>query len=589
MELTLQQQVAQMIVVRASGHLLDSQAGYPQWEWPRDRLQPLLQDVGVGGVLLFGGTVADVMLRVQQMQEWATIPLLVCADVEWGVGQRFKGATEFPPAIALSHLGPDGVEWARQMGQITAREAAALGINWLFAPVVDVQSNPANPVIDVRAFGTTPERVGALSSAFIAGAKSAAVLTTAKHFPGHGDTSVDSHLLLPEIPHDRDRLESLEWKPFKHAIDAGVDAVMSAHLMVPQIDPDWPATLSHTLLEGIVRREWQFEGLIATDAMTMGAIAQFPSPDAPLSTAELAVRAVEAGADVIVMPPQPLDAIQGICEAVESGRLSRFRIRRSVERILKAKHRVCDSSRMAQLPLERMLPGARPVVKSSDGVPTLQELLGTRSVTTQSSPKSSNLERLLETAVSSSTSTDVVTRAIGTASARQTSEAIARAAVQTSRSNALPLHPETNWVNWVWTDSWLGVDYMTPNSPAIASASERGMQTLLADLHTPIGMMQHVLEEAGGIVLHAFVRSGPFRGYGGLSPAAQQLLMEHVKSVKALICYGSRGAFDRMLAISQPYGTPCIYSGDRREVAQAEVVRQLWGTQFQAVAATPEA
>ena len=585
MELTLQQQVAQMIVVRASGHLLDSQAGYPQWEWPRDRLQPLIQDVGVGGVLLFGGTVADVMLRVQQMQEWATIPLLVCADVEWGVGQRFNGATEFPPAISLSHLGPDGAEWARQMGQITAREAAALGINWLFAPVVDVQSNPANPVIDVRAFGTTSEQVGALTSAFISGAKSSPVLTTAKHFPGHGDTSVDSHLLLPEIHHDRARLESLEWKPFKQAIDAGVDSIMSAHLMVPQLDPEWPATLSHTMLEGILRREWQFDGLIATDAMTMGAIAQFPSPDSPLSVGELAVRAVEAGADTIVMPPQPLDAIRAICEAVDAGRLSRLRIRRSVERILKAKHRVCDGSRMDRLPLERLLPGARPVTKSSDGVPALRELLGSRTVTT----KTSNLERLLETAVSTSTSTDVVTRAIGTVAARQTADEIARAAVKPCRSDALPLQAERNWLNWVWTDCWLGADYLSPTSAAIASASERGFQTLLADLHTPTGMMQQALEGASGIVLHAFVRSGPFRGYGGLSPAAQQLLMEHLDSVKAMVCYGSRSAFDRMVGISQRCGIPCIYSGDRREVAQAEVARYLWGTQFQSVAAIPEA
>ena len=376
MDLTLQQQVAQTIVVRASGHLLDSQAGYPQWEWPREKLQPLIQDVGVGGVLLFGGTVADVALRVQQMQDWASIPLFVCADVEWGVGQRFAGGTEFPPAIAFSQLGSTGTEWARQMGQVTAREAAVLGINWLFAPVADVQSNPNNPVIDVRAFGTTPERVGELASAFIRGAKMASVLTTAKHFPGHGDTSVDSHLILPELPHPRQRLETLEWQPFKQAIAAGVDAIMSAHLMVPKVDADWPATLSKTLLEGILRQEWKFDGLVVTDAMTMGAMAQYPSPDDPLPCGELAVRALEAGADVIVMPPQPLDAIQAICAAVDSGRLSRQRIRQSVERILIAKHRVCNRSRMAELPIEHLLPGAKPASKPASAPPRPHRAIG---------------------------------------------------------------------------------------------------------------------------------------------------------------------------------------------------------------------
>ena len=584
MELTLQQQVAQMIVVRASGHLLDSQAGYPQWEWPREKLQPLIQKVGVGGVLLFGGTVADVMLRVQQMQEWATIPLLVCADAEWGVGQRFKGATEFPPAIAFADLEDAGTEWARQLGKITAREAAALGINWLFAPVVDVQSNPDNPVIDVRAFGTTPERVGTLTSAFIAGAKSSPVLTTAKHFPGHGDTNVDSHLILPQLPHTRSRLESLEWLPFEWAIDVGADAIMTAHVMVPDLDPDWPATLSHKILQGILRQEWQFEGLIVTDAMTMGAMAHFPSEESPLSAGELAIRAVEAGVDAIVMPPHPWEAIQAICGAVESGRLSRLRIRRSVERILKAKHRVCDSSRMEQLPIERLLPGARPYQKSASAIPALDELLGKSPLS-----KRSNLGRLLETAVNTSSSVDVVTREIGTASAREVSAQIARAAVRPFRQNSLPLQPESDWLNWVWTDRWLPADYMSPTSPAIESATARGLQTLLADLNTPISLLEQALDVAGGIILHAFVRSGPFRGYGGLSPVAQHLLVEHWEKVKAVVCYGSRSACDRMLELSAPYAIPCIYSGDRRDVAQAEVAKHLWGTEFHPVEVVPEA
>ena len=470
------------------------------------------------------------------------------------------------------------------MGQVTAREATALGINWLFAPVVDVQSNPNNPVIDVRAFGSSPERVGELASAFIRGAKTASVLTTAKHFPGHGDTSVDSHLILPELSHPRARLESLEWQPFQQAISAGVDAIMSAHLMVPKLDPDWPATLSEKMLEGVLRQEWNFDGLVVTDAMTMGAMAQFPSSEAPLSGGELAVRALEAGADVIVMPPQPLDAIEAICAAVESGRLSRQRIRQSVERILNAKHRVCDSSRMEQLPIERLLPGARPTAKPANAPPALTELLGTAPRN-----KPSSLERLLETAVSSATPADAIARVVGTSASRLISEAIAIAAVHPYRRQELPLQAEPNWLNWMWTDRWLSAGFVSSTSPAIESATAQGVPTLLADLNTPAFLLELALDGASGLVVQVFVQSGPFRGHGGLSPATQHLLMRHWQKVKALVCYGSRSAFDRMLELSEPYGFPCIYSGDRRDVAQAEVAKQLWGSELQAVKGIPEA
>ena len=246
-DLSLKEQVAQMVVVRASGYLFDHQIQYPAWEPPAAQLQHWLQDLGVGGVILLGGSAAELALRTQQLQDWAKVPLLIAADIEEGVGQRFAGATWFPPPMAIGSIGlkdPRQAEfYAEQMGAITAQEALAIGINWVLAPVVDVNNNPRNPVINVRAFGETPEAVSQLACAFIRGAKQYPVLTTAKHFPGHGDTATDSHIDLPVLPHSPARLAKVELPPFANAIASGVDAVMSAHLLIPAWDEQNPATL----------------------------------------------------------------------------------------------------------------------------------------------------------------------------------------------------------------------------------------------------------------------------------------------------------------------------------------------------------
>ncbi|MDY7021478.1 MAG: glycoside hydrolase family 3 N-terminal domain-containing protein, partial [Cyanobacteriota bacterium] len=191
MNLSLAEQVAQMVVVRASGYLFDHQIRYPVWEPPAEKLQYWLQDLGVGGVLLVDGSAVEVAVRTQQLQAWAKYPLLLAADIEEGVGQRFAGATWFPPPMTMGSMADTqlqkAVEAAKQMGRITASEAQAIGLNWILAPVVDVNNNPDNPVINVRAFGETAATVGQLASAFIQGCQDYPVLTTAKHFPGHGD------------------------------------------------------------------------------------------------------------------------------------------------------------------------------------------------------------------------------------------------------------------------------------------------------------------------------------------------------------------------------------------------------------------
>lgn len=291
--LSLEQQIAQLLVVRTSGAYFDSQIAYPQYEALRDRLQHWIGELGVGGVILLGGNAAEVALRCQQLQEWSRVPLLIAADIEEGVGQRFAGAVQFPPPLALSAIAAQDPERAQQLarsfGEITATEAIAIRLNWVLAPIVDINNNPANPVINVRAFGEDPETVSQLTTAFIAGAQQFPVLTTAKHFPGHGDTATDSHLELPQIPHDRSRLEAVELEPFRRAIAAGVDAVMTAHLSIPALDPDYPATLSPAVLQGLLRRELGFEGLIVTDALVMQAIAAHYGPG------EAARLAFEAG------------------------------------------------------------------------------------------------------------------------------------------------------------------------------------------------------------------------------------------------------------------------------------------------------
>ncbi|MDY6941212.1 MAG: glycoside hydrolase family 3 N-terminal domain-containing protein [Cyanobacteriota bacterium] len=336
--LSLERQVAQMFVVRASGFLFDSQIRYPAWEPRAATLQRWIADVGVGGVILVDGSAPELMLRTDRLQGWAEIPLLVSADIEEGVGQRFAGATWFPPPMAIGDIARRdralAIDYAQKMGRFTASEALAIGINWILAPVVDANNNPENPVINVRSFGPDPAVVSELAAAFVRGTQEYPVLNTAKHFPGHGDTSIDSHLELPTLPHSPERLLEIELPTFLGAIAAGVDGIMSAHLLVPAWDAERPATLSPEILTGRLREELGFEGLIVTDALVMGAIAKRYDPN------EATVLAVEAGADIILMPVDPEGGIRAICDAVRAGRISPERIRQSVERIWQAKGKV---------------------------------------------------------------------------------------------------------------------------------------------------------------------------------------------------------------------------------------------------------
>lgn len=334
--LTPRERIAQLIVIGFSGHPMNTRT--------RDyrKFVHLVAQEHVGGLILVnvsdGRTVpkADPLEAasfINRMQRLAKIPLLVSADFERGASMRVDATTVFPHAMAFA-ASKDPKE-AEAEGEITAREARALGVQWLLFPDADVNNNPDNPIINIRSYGENPEEVAAFASAFIRGAHSAPtarVLTTAKHFPGHGDTATDSHLNLATISGDRDRLEKVEWTPFRAAIQSGTDSVMTAHIAVPALDePDLPATLSPKIVNGVLREEMGFKGIIVTDALDMGGIAK------GFSVGEAAVRALQAGADVLLMPPDGEAAINAVAAAVKSGHLTQKRIDESVMRILTAK------------------------------------------------------------------------------------------------------------------------------------------------------------------------------------------------------------------------------------------------------------
>ena len=326
--LSLARQVARLFVVRASGCWSDSQRGYPRWEASREQLRHWLATVGVGGVILLGGHAAEVQQRIRWLRRCCDHPLLICADVEEGVGQRFPGATRLPPPFTLGRAYDRdpalAVAWARRYGEQLGTEARLIGLNWVLAPVCDVNSNPRNPVINVRAFGTTAATVAPLVAAFCRGLEAAGVLGCAKHFPGHGDTAQDSHLVLPCVTTSRQQLHATALPPFAAAIASGCGAVMTGHLLVPALDEAAPASFSTAILGGLLRQQLGFEGLIVSDALVMAGAAR--GQDNP------ALAALAAGCDLLVMPEHLEASIAAICAAVEAGRLP-------LERIQAANHR----------------------------------------------------------------------------------------------------------------------------------------------------------------------------------------------------------------------------------------------------------
>jgi len=338
-QLNLRQQVAQLVMVACYGEAPGAHTKEYQ------TFAYLVQAIGIGGFVVNNRVVnglarnADPQAMasfLNRMQDAAKVPLIVGGDFERGASMRVANTTKFPHAMAYGAARDYNA--TKLKGLATAREARALGVHWIFAPDSDVNNNPENPIINTRSYGEDPKEVAKHVRAFIDGAHSDPknlVLVTAKHFPGHGDTAVDTHVGLAKIHANRARLNSVEFVPFRAAIDAGVDAVMSGHLAVQALEPeDIPSTVSRNVLTGVLREELGFKGLVVTDAMDMRGLSGRYTP------AEAAVRALEAGVDVLLMPARPDLAVQGVLDALASGRLSRDRVRDSVVKVLTAKARL---------------------------------------------------------------------------------------------------------------------------------------------------------------------------------------------------------------------------------------------------------
>ncbi|HUE77924.1 MAG TPA: glycoside hydrolase family 3 N-terminal domain-containing protein [Longimicrobiales bacterium] len=338
--LTVREKAGQLVMPWVGGEYVATDS--PEF----DRLLEWVETHGVGGLVLSMGLPHSYAAKLNALQRRAHVPLLIAADMENGPGMRMSGiyslphllpqggGTAFPPVMGFGAAGSERL--AFELGRVLGREARAVGVHVVFGPVMDVNSNPANPIINTRSFGEDPQRVGRLGAAYIRGARIAGLMTTAKHFPGHGDTSEDSHIELPAITADRARMDSIELPPFRAAIEAGVDGVMTAHIAVTGVlGPDAPpATLSRHFMTGVLREEMGFGGLLYTDAMTMGGVVEEYG-----GGAEVLIRAIEAGADVLLMPADVGAAVEAITTAVEGGRLGPGRLDASVRRILEAKVR----------------------------------------------------------------------------------------------------------------------------------------------------------------------------------------------------------------------------------------------------------
>src|SRR5438874_6942940 len=349
-KMSLDEKIGQLIYVGVNATFLnqDSEAF--------KALRHQVVDNHVGGIILFRGPVYESVVLVNRMQQLAKYPLLISADLEAGSGMRFDDTVNFPWNMAVAATGnPD---YARREGELTAREARAMGVQQIYAPVADVNNNAANPVINVRSYGEDPSDVARFVAAFVAGAQRGGVIATAKHFPGHGDTATDSHRGLPEIDVTRERLNSVELVPFRAAVNAGVGAVMDGHIGLPLIDPTaitplprdvklkpietedggeivnakgtMPTTLS-PVMNGILRNDLHFDGLIVTDAMGMSGLTLYFTQE------EASVRALAAGADLLLKPADPDASLRGVRDAVKKGRLTEQRIDQSTRKVLAAK------------------------------------------------------------------------------------------------------------------------------------------------------------------------------------------------------------------------------------------------------------
>ena len=522
----IRQAVAQLLVVRASGHATDKQRRYPRWELSNNELEQLL-GAGVGGVILLGGTATELQQRCRTLQRWAGQPILLCADVEEGVGQRFEGASWLVPPMALGRLHrrapQQAVQLAENYGRCCGNQAKRCGLNWVLAPVCDVNSNPDNPVINVRAWGEDPHTVGELTGAFQRGLAATGVLGCAKHFPGHGDTSTDSHLDLPLLQHSRERLESLELQPFRTLIQEGVSSVMTAHLLIPALDKQWPATLSANVLTTLLRVDLGFKGLVVTDALVMEAIA------ARYGAGEAAVLAFAAGADLILMPADAAAAIDALCAALRSGRVPMARLHDSLER---------RQAAVQSIPL------------------TLD---------------SGNNDHTIESAEERSLTLELVTQSLEISNSSTAKES--------TQPNPI------DGINLIRVDGVLPCPMLSADAPAILFPKRLGFQSVLShplgispwtDPAEPLAPLAIDRLGQGPLLLQLFVRGNPFQANRSIrepwADAIKQLI--DLNRLFGLVVYGSPYIWEALSALL-PSSIPAGYSPGQMPDAQQQLLERL--------------
>lgn len=333
-DFTLREKAAQLVFVRFGSNMRPAVKA----EEDLERVAALLEAHPLGGIVLFNGRWPETPAVLAELQARSPYPLLVGMDMERGVGQQIKGATVFPHALAFSALGDDAPDKLEAAARVQAREALASGVHITFSPVADVNRNPRNPIISTRAFGTEPAGAARLVQAYIRGCKAEGLLTTAKHFPGHGNTTGDSHAELPIVHDSSDELEAYDLVPFNAAVTADVDLVMTAHVAFEALDPTGtPATASAPILTDLLRDEIGFAGAVITDSLLMGGIKQTHA-----TPGEQAAGLVAAGVDILLDVDDPAAAIAGIVEAVEQGALPEARLDSAVARVWALKQHFVD-------------------------------------------------------------------------------------------------------------------------------------------------------------------------------------------------------------------------------------------------------
>jgi beta-N-acetylhexosaminidase len=319
---SLKEKIAQMMMV----------AVYPQkGQADKERVTKLIQENNIGGLIVFQGEVEEVADLLKYYQSISKVPLLIAIDGEWGASMRLDNTIKYPKQMMLGAITDEMLIY--QMGKDIASQLKQIGIQINFAPVADINNNPGNPVINSRSFGEERVNVARKALLYMKGMQDEGVLAFAKHFPGHGDTKIDSHLAMPEITGSRERLDSMEFYPFRALINAGVTGVMVAHLHIPSLDttPNLPATLSPIIIDSVLQKQMAFKGLVVTDAMGMGAITRHYKPiDANL-------KAIRAGNDILLMPEELGKSINAIEQAVKDGQISQQTIDLSCHKIIKAK------------------------------------------------------------------------------------------------------------------------------------------------------------------------------------------------------------------------------------------------------------